>query len=68
VFVKTANYQEAYVLAGARRRWKTASWAKSQDQAALLERNIAIEREFLFLKHGLAQDGRPIDPFLLPAA
>jgi hypothetical protein len=69
VFMKTVHFQEATLIpGGGRRRWRQANLAHANDLSKLLESNIEIERGFLFGKHGLNSDGRPMEPFLLPAA
>jgi hypothetical protein len=38
------------------------------NMAALLERNISRQREYLLRRNGLDAEGRPLTPSLLPAA
>ncbi len=68
VFLKTVNYQVATPITGGKRRWRPANPVQAADLSRLLEANIAVERDFLFRRHGLNSDGRPVDPYLLPAA
>lgn len=67
-FVKSVNYQEASIMSDGKLRWRTAGLEMQNNMAALLERNISRQREYLLRRNGLDAEGRPLTPSLLPAA
>lgn len=66
-FIKTQK-RKRFMPTKSRWTWLHTPTAPGDDLSALLQYNILMQRQWLFAKHGLNADGKPMQPTLQPAA
>lgn len=66
-FMKT-HKRKRLMKAQSRWIWHHAPTAPDDDLSDLFQYNIMMQRQWLFAKHGLNTQGKPMQPTLLPAA